>query len=84
MASFRPLAGCGLFHKGRNDPRCRSLVSVPLRGVGCFSLFRSAQTDVWVSVPLRGVSCFTAMLTVGITVAVSVPLRGVSCFYSLT
>ena len=34
--SFRPLAGCGLFHEYCNRQSCPIWVSVPLRGVGCF------------------------------------------------
>ena len=33
--SFRPLAGCGLF-LGQRGQGLRLIVSVPLRGVGCF------------------------------------------------
>ena len=55
---FRPLAGCGLFRLA-----CRAFlapgVSVPLRGVGCFT---NGKKSGWmytvVSVPLRGVGCF--------------------------
>ena len=35
--SFRPLAGCGLFPSER-EIIAAILVSVPLRGVGCFSV----------------------------------------------
>ena len=35
--SFRPLAGCGLFPSGRCLRHGLSGVSVPLRGVGCFT-----------------------------------------------
>ena len=38
--SFRPLAGCGLFHV-RAECVCRACVSVPLRGVGCFKANRA-------------------------------------------
>ena len=34
--SFRPLAGCGLF-LGQRGQGLRLIVSVPLRGVGCFA-----------------------------------------------
>ena len=59
-------------------------VSVPLRGVGCFSWrYYYYDTVFCVSVPLRGVGCFGLDFTgVEIDPEVSVPLRGVGCFYS--
>ena len=61
-------------------PRLEKRVSVPLRGVGCFThivhhLYRSG-----VSVPLRGVGCFTHIVHPLFRSGVSVPLRGVGCF----
>ena len=35
-----------------------TIVSVPLRGVGCFTLIDHVHGGVAVSVPLRGVGCF--------------------------
>ena len=35
--SYRPLAGCKLFHDAQLRPAGRGLVTVPLRGVSCFS-----------------------------------------------
>ena len=80
--SFRPLAGWGLFlvcYTGRAD----LLVSVPLRGVGCFVRVwdRPNSYDekfpspcgVWV------VSMWPTKL-LGRCDLVSVPLRGVGCF----
>ena len=49
-ASFRPLAGCGLFlvcYTGRAD----LLVSVPLRGVGCFRKVGKTCRGVWFPSP---------------------------------
>ena len=34
--SYRPLAGCKLFHDAQLRPAGRGLVTVPLRGVSCF------------------------------------------------
>ena len=55
-------------------------VSVPLRGVGCFSGNEKLQRNQSVSVPLRGVGCFLARKHGTIASTVSVPLRGVGCF----
>ena len=35
--SYRPLAGCKLFHDAQLRPAGRGLVTVPLRGVSCFT-----------------------------------------------
>ena len=80
IQSFRPLAGCGLFHiiviqAGRNG--CFR----PLAGCGLFRLSGGDPSPLWVSVPLRGVGCFAGG---GIAIGakrVSVPLRGVGCFH---
>ena len=37
--SYRPLAGCKLFHDAQLRPAGRGLVTVPLRGVSCFTYF---------------------------------------------
>ena len=55
--SFRPLAGCGLFPSRVLCSRW-VIVSVPLRGVGCFLCMSRSATCGTVSVPLRGVGCF--------------------------
>ena len=58
--SYRPLAGCKLFHDAQLRPAGRGLVTVPLRGVSCFFFAASAAYGgVVVTVPLRGVSCFS-------------------------
>ena len=36
--SYRPLAGCKLFHDAQLRPAGRGLVTVPLRGVSCFNI----------------------------------------------
>ena len=79
---FRPLAGCGLFRPIAYY-MLKQVVSVPLRGVGCFSWrYYYYDTVFCVSVPLRGVGCFGLDFTgVEIDPEVSVPLRGVGCFY---
>ena len=82
IQSFRPLAGCGLFHiiviqAGRNG--CFR----PLAGCGLFRLSGGDPSPLWVSVPLRGVGCFAGG---GIAIGakrVSVPLRGVGCFHQI-
>ena len=58
------------------------IVSVPLRGVGCFLYWTDRLLDSSpVSVPLRGVGCFDpAKVGVFNVAGVSVPLRGVGCF----
>ena len=57
--SYRPLAGCKLFHDAQLRPAGRGLVTVPLRGVSCFFRFRAIVYMMVVTVPLRGVSCFS-------------------------
>ena len=57
--SYRPLAGCKLFHDAQLRPAGRGLVTVPLRGVSCFPGVRKNRIGYVVTVPLRGVSCFT-------------------------
>ena len=58
--SYRPLAGCKLFHDAQLRPAGRGLVTVPLRGVSCFFLlYNNFQCFPVVTVPLRGVSCFS-------------------------
>ena len=57
--SYRPLAGCKLFHDAQLRPAGRGLVTVPLRGVSCFILLRMLNSLLGVTVPLRGVSCFS-------------------------
>ena len=57
ITGFRPLAGCGLFRDGKFEGG-ESVVSVPLRGVGCFCRSFVAHRRERVSVPLRGVGCF--------------------------
>ena len=56
--SFRPLAGCGLFRFSCDNASGLAAVSVPLRGVGCFSSMMAPRFPHLVSVPLRGVGCF--------------------------
>ncbi len=57
--SYRPLAGCKLFHDAQLRPAGRGLVTVPLRGVSCFGLLVGVlNPGKVVTVPLRGVSCF--------------------------
>ena len=56
--SYRPLAGCKLFHDAQLRPAGRGLVTVPLRGVSCFSCYGGQDMRQSVTVPLRGVSCF--------------------------
>ena len=59
LETFRPLAGCGLFPSGRCLRHGLSGVSVPLRGVGCFTgKGQHLRINNQVSVPLRGVGCF--------------------------
>ena len=55
--SFRPLAGCGLFLIVYRLPR-RSQVSVPLRGVGCFSRATASLTHTNGFRPLAGCGLF--------------------------
>ena len=57
--SYRPLAGCKLFHDAQLRPAGRGLVTVPLRGVSCFADDVVSNFDIAVTVPLRGVSCFS-------------------------
>ena len=57
--SYRPLAGCKLFHDAQLRPAGRGLVTVPLRGVSCFIVGFIFNTLNSVTVPLRGVSCFS-------------------------
>ena len=52
---------CGVWVVSHNEKRKQFelLVSVPLRGVGCFSLILCYEDALYpVSVPLRGVGCF--------------------------
>ena len=49
-ASFRPLAGCGLFRDRANFDRPEG-VSVPLRGVGCFEGYLRGFKDWWFPSP---------------------------------
>ena len=56
--SYRPLAGCKLFHDAQLRPAGRGLVTVPLRGVSCFGKITDIKGIEIVTVPLRGVSCF--------------------------
>ena len=58
----------------------RYIVSVPLRGVGCFFDEDVCAIFDAVSVPLRGVGCFLVSYLNGENAEVSVPLRGVGCF----
>ena len=60
----------------------RYIVSVPLRGVGCFFDEDVCAIFDAVSVPLRGVGCFLVSYLNGENAEVSVPLRGVGCFVS--
>ena len=55
---FRPLAGCGLFRVCSGPLQVICVVSVPLRGVGCFLCTKMRAPKGAVSVPLRGVGCF--------------------------
>ena len=57
--SYRPLAGCKLFHDAQLRPAGRGLVTVPLRGVSCFNMISINTDNIAVTVPLRGVSCFS-------------------------
>ena len=57
--SYRPLAGCKLFHDAQLRPAGRGLVTVPLRGVSCFWRQFYEVIAYVVTVPLRGVSCFS-------------------------
>ena len=57
--SYRPLAGCKLFHDAQLRPAGRGLVTVPLRGVSCFDYKQHNGPGTAVTVPLRGVSCFS-------------------------
>ena len=57
--SYRPLAGCKLFHDAQLRPAGRGLVTVPLRGVSCFHSQQENGLTGNVTVPLRGVSCFS-------------------------
>ena len=78
-ACFRPLAGCGLFRNAAGTCRDR-VVSVPLRGMGCFGV-RGGKNErepfpspcgVWVVSAYQLSLCDRAR--------VSVPLRGMGCF----
>ena len=75
---------CGVWVVSHNEKRKQFelLVSVPLRGVGCFSLILCYEDALYpVSVPLRGVGCFKVIpITEADGPQVSVPLRGVGCF----
>ncbi len=56
--SYRPLAGCKLFHDAQLRPAGRGLVTVPLRGVSCFSREPIAVTSVCSYRPLAGCKLF--------------------------
>ena len=79
--SFRPLAGCGLFPSGRCLRHGLSGVSVPLRGVGCFSgACRLSRRRAGFR-PLAGCGLFPSEREIIAAILVSVPLRGVGCFF---
>ena len=78
-ASFRPLAGCGLFPRRLHG--CDAEICFrPLAGCGLFPSRVLCSRWVIVSVPLRGVGCFLCMSRSATCGTVSVPLRGVGCF----
>ena len=56
------------------------MISVPLRGVGCFEDVVKEFIMFWISVPLRGVGCFPDLTAETLPEVISVPLRGVGCF----
>ena len=76
---FRPLAGCGLFPFRLRGGR-QTMVSVPLRGVGCFRDFAKRPTEDDRFRPLAGCGLFPKVSTGVAEGLVSVPLRGVGCF----
>ena len=76
---FRPLAGCGLFHT-YEEPEAVLCVSVPLRGVGCFSIDQSSSGESDCFRPLAGCGLFHLGKSFRCRRNVSVPLRGVGCF----
>ena len=74
---------CGVWvvSEKKGDPAM--VVSVPLRGVGCFYQSLPQSIQQLVSVPLRGVGCFAGLLIMMMEKGGgSVPLRGVGCFVS--
>ena len=56
--SYRPLAGCKLFHDAQLRPAGRGLVTVPLRGVSCFLGVGVASLRVVCYRPLAGCKLF--------------------------
>ena len=56
--SYRPLAGCKLFHDAQLRPAGRGLVTVPLRGVSCFFYRLSYSGEVIRYRPLAGCKLF--------------------------
>ena len=73
---------CGVWVVSREVRRGdrRGKVSVPLRGVGCFTMKKIIKEEFWGFRPLAGCGLFRYRLG-GVTVSeVSVPLRGVGCF----
>ena len=56
--SYRPLAGCKLFHDAQLRPAGRGLVTVPLRGVSCFSRIHFVSRETVSYRPLAGCKLF--------------------------
>ena len=56
--SYRPLAGCKLFHDAQLRPAGRGLVTVPLRGVSCFRIHFKEVNNVVSYRPLAGCKLF--------------------------
>ena len=56
--SFRPLAGCGLFPRREPYRASQSVVSVPLRGVGCFNQYLENIAKLIGFRPLAGCGLF--------------------------
>ena len=79
--SYRPLAGCKLFHDAQLRPAGRGLVTVPLRGVSCFIISAGApKKSAAVTVPLRGVSCFVFCFCFALVIRCYRPLAGCKLF----
>ena len=73
---------CGVWVVSREQRRVRRIrtVSVPLRGVGCFSRATASLTHTNGFRPLAGCGLFLYCRNDGADDTVSVPLRGVGCF----
>ena len=77
---FRPLAGCGLFHKGSKEDQGVRWSFRPLAGCGLFHYVRCSKELRPGFRPLAGCGLFLSHATIYDCRDVSVPLRGVGCF----